>query len=297
MTTRFTSFDGTELAYETLGDGPPLLLVPGGPRASAYLEDLGGLGATRTLIRYDARGTGESDVPGDPATYAYPSLADDVEALRAELGLERLDLLAHSSGTVVALAYAAARPERVARLVLVGPGPDLFGAGGEDIADILAKRADAPWYDEVSAAARELVTLGPGADPERVFDVLSRYTPAGYGEWDERQREHAAAQLKGFSLTAWSGFWAAGTGPEAVLGRLSEVSGPVLVVTGERDGLTGVVAGDVAAGYFPDARHITLGGAGHFPWVDRPGQFAAAVEGFLAAVQPAGSKASTSVSG
>lgn len=301
MTTRFTSYDGTELAYETLGQGPPLLLVPGGPRASVYLENLGGLDATRTLIRYDARGTGESAVPRDPATYAYPSLADDVEALRAELGEERIDLLAHSSGTVVALAYAAARPERVARLVLVGPGPDLYGAGGEDIPDILAKRSDAPWFEEVSAAARELVTLGPGADPERVFDVLSRYTPAGYGEWDERRREHAAAQLKGFSLTAWSGFWAAGTGPEAVLGRLSEVTGRVLVVTGERDGLTGVAVGDVAASSFPDARHITLGGAGHFPWVDQPERFASAVEKFLAGGQsvepPVGSNASTSVSG
>jgi proline iminopeptidase len=277
----FTSFDGTVLSYQTLGSGPPLVLIPGGPRASGYLENLGGLDQHRTLLRYDARGTGESPAPADPASYAYPSLARDVEALRLELGLDRLDLLAHSSGTVVGQAYAAAHPDRVGRLVLVGPGPDLYGAGGEDIPQIFGARSGEPWFAEVSVAARELAGLGQGTPPERVFDVLSRYTPAGYGGWAPRQQEHATAQLAGFALTAWTGFWAAPDGPEAVLAGLARVSSPVLVITGERDGLTGVTAGDVAAAYFADARHTTLAGAGHYPWVDRPEEFAAVVEEFL----------------
>jgi proline iminopeptidase len=295
----FTSFDGTVISYQAIGSGPPLVLVPGGPRASAYLEDLGGLGVHRTLLRYDARGTGESPAPADPASYGYPSLARDVEALRLELGLERLDLLAHSSGTVVAQAYAAAHPARVGRLILVGPGPDLYGAGGEDIPQILGRRSGEPWFAEVSAAARELAGLGPGAAPEQVFDVLSRYTPAGYGGWTPRQRDHAKAQLAGFALTAWTGFWAAPDGPGAVLAGLAQVSSPVLVITGELDGLTGVTAGDAAASYFSDARHATLAGAGHFPWVDRPEEFRGVVEEFLSgqAARSSGLKSETSTRG
>lgn len=277
----FTSFDGTVISYLAFGSGPPLVLIPGGPRASVYLENLGGLDGHRTLLRYDARGTGESPGPADHASYGYPSLARDVEALRLELDLERLDLLAHSSGTVVAQAYAAAYPAQVGRLILIGPGPDLYGAGGEDIPGILDKRRGEPWFAEVSVAARELAGLGQGVTPERVFDVLSRYTPAGYGAWTPRQQEHAKAQLAGFALPAWTGFWAAPDGPETVLAGLAQVSSPVLVITGERDGLTGVTAGDIAAWYFSDARHTTLAGAGHFPWVDRPEEFRTVVEEFL----------------
>jgi proline iminopeptidase len=297
--TFFTSFDGTVLSYQILGSGRPLLLVPGGPRASTYLENLGGLDAHRALIRYDARGTGESQAPADPASYAYPSLARDVEAVRTELGAERLDLLAHSSGTVVAQAYAAAHPDRVARLILVGPGPDLYGAGGEDVPLIFNRRSGEPWFGEVSIAARELAGLGPGALPESVFDVLSRYTPAAYGSWEPRQQEHAQAQLAGFALRAWSGFWAAPDAPGAVLAGLAEVRAPVLVMTGELDGLTGVTAGDVAASYFSDARHVTLADAGHFPWVDRPGEFVDAVTDFLAdqSLSSPGSKSETSARG
>src|SRR5882757_773432 len=95
----FTAPDGTELAYRVVGEGEPLLCLPGGPmRASAYLGDLGGLSRHRRLIVLDLRGTGASGAPADPATYRCDRQITDVEALRAHLGLEHIDLLAHSAG-------------------------------------------------------------------------------------------------------------------------------------------------------------------------------------------------------
>jgi pimeloyl-ACP methyl ester carboxylesterase len=280
---QFTAFDQTPLHYETIGGTtPPLVLIPGGPRDSAYLEDLGGLAQHRALLRYDARGTGQSGVPQDTSTYAYPYLAEDVEALRLAVGLDRIDILAHSSGTVVAAAYAAKYPQRLGRLILVGPGSDLYGAGGEDLGDIFGSRQAEPWFPEVAQAAQELMTLGPADPPDRVFDVLSRYTPAGYGGWGQRQQDHATAQLAGFSMTAWSGFWSTDRESASVVADLAAVTTPVLVLTGQLDGLTGVSVGDVVAGVFKDARHVTIAGAGHFPWVDQPERFVAAVRDFLA---------------
>lgn len=66
----FTAVDGTELAHRVVGEGEPLICIPGGPmRASSYLGDLGGLSETRRLVLLDLRGTGRSAVPDDPATY------------------------------------------------------------------------------------------------------------------------------------------------------------------------------------------------------------------------------------
>ena len=79
---RLTAPDGTELAYHVRGEGDPLIVLPGGPmRASAYLGDLGGLAAHRRLILLDLRGTGDSAVPADPATYRCDRQVDDVEVV------------------------------------------------------------------------------------------------------------------------------------------------------------------------------------------------------------------------
>src|SRR3954471_22788824 len=98
----FSSYDGTTLAYHVEGSGPVLVCQPGGPgRASAYLGDLGGLTRAYTVVRLDSRGTGDSDVPSDPATYRMDALVQDLEALRAHLGLETMTLLGHSAGANV----------------------------------------------------------------------------------------------------------------------------------------------------------------------------------------------------
>jgi hypothetical protein len=95
---RFASYDGTEIAFRTLGDGRPLVCLPGGPgRAGEYLGDLGGLAGSRQLILPDTRGTGASANAADPGTYRCDRLVQDVEALRVHLGLASMDLLGHSA--------------------------------------------------------------------------------------------------------------------------------------------------------------------------------------------------------
>jgi len=107
----FTAPDGTTLACHLRGEGEPLVVLPGGPmRASAYLGNLGGLDAHRRLALLDLRGTGDSSVPKDPSTYRCDRLVDDVEALRVHLGLERMDLLAHSAGGSLACCMRPGTP-------------------------------------------------------------------------------------------------------------------------------------------------------------------------------------------
>ena len=145
----FTSYDGARLAYRRAGSGPPLVCVPGGPgRSPRYLGDLGGLGRSRELILPDIRGTGDSEVPADPAAYRCDRIARDVEALRAGLGLERMDLLGHSAGGNVALLYAAAHPERIRHLILLAPGVRALGLTftDEEQQAAMRRRAAEPWF-------------------------------------------------------------------------------------------------------------------------------------------------------
>src|SRR4051812_12380964 len=280
----FPSYDGTKLAYTTVGDGPPLLCLPGGPgRAAAYLEDLGGLAADRTLVLLDARATGRSEVPADPTTLRFDRLSADIEALREHLGLERADVLAHSAGTVVTQAWASAHPDRVASLVLVTPSGRLQGSDRSDVDELVAARADEPWY----ADAREALDALETAPPSQQQTLWRAVRPFMYGRWDERTQAHAATADRQVSKRAELGFR-----PEreedvdvpALLAGLQAVRAPVLVVGGERDALTGVAAVAAVAACFPAARAAVVPGAGHFPWVDEPAAFAELVRAFLASV-------------
>lgn len=101
----FIAPDGTRLAFHRLGAGAdPVLVVPGGPcRDPRYLGDLAGLADFRPLVVLHPRGAGSSD----GLSRGWWTDADDLHALAAHLELDRFDLLAHSAGTRMALAYLA----------------------------------------------------------------------------------------------------------------------------------------------------------------------------------------------
>jgi pimeloyl-ACP methyl ester carboxylesterase len=275
----FSSYDGTTLAYHVSGQGEPLVCLPGGPmQDSAYLGDLGGLGARRRLIMLDPRGTGDSAEPDDPATWRCDRLVDDVEALRAHLGLERMDVLGHSAGANLALRYTERHPGRVARLVLAAPS--LFAVGvpvpGEARRAAALLRRDEPWFEEAFAALEEIVAGRATADRWQAV------APFAYGRWDEAARAHHAAGERQRDQRAAAVFGSEGAfDPDATRAALARFPRPVLVLAGELD--LNSPPGPVAelAALFPDARLVVQPGSGHFPWLDDPARFAAEVEGFL----------------
>ncbi len=156
---------------------------------SAYLGDLGGLSGRRRLVLLDLRGTGRSAEPQDPTSWRCDRLVDDVEALRRHLGVDRLDLLAHSGGANLAVLYAARHPERLRQLLLVAPG---LAAAGVDVPGstrraVARLRARETWFP-AAFSALERVTSGAGAD-----DDWAAIAPFFYGRWDAVARAHHAA--------------------------------------------------------------------------------------------------------
>ncbi|GLW70025.1 hydrolase [Kitasatospora phosalacinea] len=270
--TIFSGYDGTTLHYEQLGDGPPLVAIPGGPGADArYLGTLGGLDAHRRLVRLDPRGCGRSATPVDRASCAFSAQAADVEALREHLGADRIDLLGHSAGALTAQHYAAEFPHRVRSLVLVTPvGRAAREPDPAELAAIRAARSAEPWYPD-AAEAEALLAAGAG-DPA---ELVRRITPFFWGTWNERARAAAfAPELVPAAPWMREAFYANGAAPRPV-------AAPVLVVAGERDGMIGTAPARLAAALHPDSRLAVLPGVGHRPWVEDPDGFAALVGKFL----------------
>ncbi|MGV9289484.1 alpha/beta fold hydrolase [Streptomyces sp. NPDC003719] len=269
--------DGTELAYHARGDGDPLVVLPGGPmRASAYLGDLGGLAAHRRLILLDLRGTGDSAAPAYPATYRCDRLVDDVEALRVHLGLERMDVLAHSAGGSLALLYAVRYPARVRRLVLVTATPWALGmpATAEDRIEAALLRKDEPWFEEAYGPFRTWLAGSGDFDPA--------FLPFFYGRWDDAARDHA---LRGDEETneeaADVHLSPDAFDPPATRAALAGCAARVLVLAGELDGGPRPELARRCAAVFPHAETAVQPGAAHYPWLDDPRWFVRRVAAFL----------------
>ena len=253
--------------------------MPGGPgRSPGYLGDLGGLGRSRELILPDIRGTGDSEVPADPAAYRCDRIARDVEALRAGLGLERMDLLGHSAGGNVALLYAAAHPERIRHLILLAPGVRALGLTftDEEQQAAMRRRAAEPWFETAWAAAQ----AADGGDES--LEATLGYQPFLYGRWDDTARAHARAAVSDQAAGVRAGFYAEGAfDPPATRAALATLASPVLVYAGELDAVSPPEMLAQVAGLFPGWALTVQPGAGHFPWLDDPAQFAGTLSGFL----------------
>ncbi|MGT2425090.1 alpha/beta fold hydrolase [Amnibacterium kyonggiense] len=248
-------------------------MLGGGPaRDPDYLGDLGGLAGRRTLVVPHLRGAGRTPLPGDPSRGSWWSQAGDVDALREHLGHERVTVLGHSAGTRIALAFAARFPGSLQRLVLVTPPAGDLVDVPSDVDAIRARRIGEPTYAAALAAARQ-GTPGTGDD-----DALTAWqrsiAPLSYAAWGPRQQEHATA-----------GRWSAAAGriyrtvdpPESFRADLAGVEAPVRIVAAAEDGVTGTAAPLALADLFRHGRAVALPEAGHYPWVDRPEDFLAAV--------------------
>jgi proline iminopeptidase len=275
----FCAHDGTDLAYHVFGEGIPVICLPGGPmRDSVYLGELGGLSAHRQLIVLDLRGTGQSAIPENAASYRCDRLVDDVEALREHLGLDRLDLLAHSAAANLAALYVARYPERVSKLVLVTPSTKSAGiaVSGEARREIALLRKDEPWF-EAAFAALEAIVAGHATD-----DSWTAIEPFFHGRWDAAAQAHQAADDTQRNKEAVAAFGADGAfDPQATRAALAAFGAPVLLLAGEIDlnTIPSVVA--EYAELFPNAEFVVQPQAGHYPWLDDADRFVATTAAFL----------------
>ena len=115
---RTATVNGVKLSYLTAGSGSPIILLHGFAETShMWLPLIPKLANTHTVIAPDLRGSGGSEKP--QGGYDKKTLAQDVHALAASLGLRRVKVVGHDIGLMVAYAYAAQYPDEVESIVLM----------------------------------------------------------------------------------------------------------------------------------------------------------------------------------
>jgi len=274
----FATADGRKLSYRKLGTGPVLVCHPGGPGLSpTYLGDLAGLWTRFTLIILNPRGTGASDRPADPHAYHFDDYTSDLEELRQHLGLEQIMLLGYSHGGVVAQVYAAARPERVRRLVLAVTAARLGPEQQAATQAAIERRSGQPWFEDANAAGQE-------EDPEtddQIRDQVFRRMPFNFARFGPAEAAYLdtwrSEPINGDALRVFSE-----EVPSLDLrSRLANITAPTLVITGLEDYVCGPVCAAELTAAIPGAREVIVADAGHMVVVEQPLSFHDEVAAFL----------------
>ncbi len=284
MTDTFTTSDGRALSFRREGAGPLLVCHPGGPGfSSRYFGDLAGLGEDFELVLLDPRGTDGSDRPSDPGAYRIDDYVGDVEALRAHLGVERLKLLGHSHGGVVAAAYAIAHPNRVERLVLASTLARFAAEQEHAMVEGMERHADEPWYEDARAAL-EAEQNGDFETDEELGALAIRELKFYFADFDDEAAAYldtlSGERVNGDALRLFNAeiFTTFDLRPE-----LPRITAPTLVITGEQDFITGPVCARDFSDAIPNAETSILPNAGHMIFVESRAAVREEVRRFLTA--------------
>jgi proline iminopeptidase len=269
---------GATIAFEVrgAGDGTALVVVNGGPGFDhsylvVFIEPWDALARNRRVIFYDQRGTGKSPTIGDQPSYTLAEQIGDLDALRAHLGLQRIDLLGHSWGGFLAMAYAARHPEHVAHLIIADSGAPKLSDTLTLFKDVFPETterrqavafADALGDPEATQAdLREYLTM-LFYSPQKRDAYLARYSPGGFRQetYDETWKDASRFDLN----------------PE-----LRKYRFPTLVVTGRFDiNVAPSVAYKIHQAV-PGSRFVVFEHSGHLPFYEEPEAFVRVVEEFL----------------
>lgn len=252
--------EGIHLNVETVGDGPPLVLLHGFTGSAETWEPfMRPFGHTRRVLAVDLPGHGLSDSPPDPARYRTERCVDDLIALFDLLGIDRADLLGYSMGGRVALHLALSRTDRVGTVILESASPGIEGA--ED-------RASRVQQDEALARLMEREGIEAFVDRwERLplFASQERLDPSVRHSL-RRQRLRGSAEGLAGSLRGLG----AGT-CEPLQHRLGDLQ-EVLLIAGALDEKYGLLAQEMGRA-IPGATVRVVPDVGHAVHLERPDVF------------------------
>jgi proline iminopeptidase len=281
MTERFIDVEQGQLFCRIMGQGEPLVVVHGGPGLSQdyLLPQLKQLAKKHLVIFYDQRGSGQSTGSIDPKLIQMRRFVDDLEQLRQTLGFNKISILGHSFGGLLAMRYAIAHPHSVDKLVLLSPAP----SSSEDHA-LFSKEVSHRLlpHSQALAQLRESKPFQEG-DPvatEKFFKTL--FGPYCFNTKKVDELHLISSQKANIN----------GSKTYAILNRdihsqpynlqaeLQNLSCKTLIIHGDADPMPLSTAQNTHRS-IPTSKLVVIKDCGHFPYVETPEDLFTILEAFL----------------
>lgn len=279
-----TTDDGLRLYFEVWGEGGDALLFPNGV---PMRRDFERLASGRRIIAYDPRHRGQSETVTDPDKLARGILndVDDLDAVRRHFGLEKIGLMGHSYIGMLLGLYAMQFPERVTRVIQIGPVPPHsetkypphLAYTDNVMPEIFAK---------IGALQQQ-----PSADPVEMCRKFWEILRALYVTKPEDAARLDWARCHLTNERDVMIYWTQCLAPSLARLRFTtedfaKATVPVLIIHGTKDRSAAYGGGREWALRLPNARLLTVSNAGHVPWIEQPELVYGAIETFLSGAWP-----------
>ena len=274
--------NGVRLWTARHGEGPPLVLLHGGPGLYDYFDELAEMFDDLVEVhRYDQRGGGRS---GRTPPYDIATFVSDLDALRQHWGHERWIVAGHSFGAALAVAYAIAFPGRVSALAYIS-GSGVIEDWSEEYHENAAARLSPAQRERWLELRSSVIDGSASSELVQEYNVLC-WMP-DYADRD-RAREFAERLLRPYGPSydvnrAVGEDWKRTLADGSFAERVREIAAPVLVLHGAEDPRPPRLAERLAAS-LPNARLEIIPDAGHVPWLERPDAVRDIVRDFLSQV-------------
>ncbi|HEX4969792.1 MAG TPA: alpha/beta hydrolase [Steroidobacteraceae bacterium] len=288
-----TADDGVQLYYVKAGHGAQTVILPA--RLFTF-EDFRWLAERYTLIAYDMRNRGKSSRVDDLAKISIQADVADLETIRRHFGVEKFHTIGYSYLGLMVVLYALDHPERVERLVQLGPVPLKFGSeyrpeyvaadrqqvidqhGGARLRELRERNFHSTHpreYCEEEWRVVRFMLIGDTKSVDRLGPGLCDLP----NEWPTNLARHLEQHFGGSIRTL-----------DVPRERVAKLQTPVLTIHGTRDRNAPYGAGREWVYLLPNARLVPLQGAAHQSFAERPEEVRSAVSAFLGGGWPAGAE-------
>ncbi len=271
------NINGTKLFVSTKGTGKNLVVLHGGPglNHSYFKPHLNDLEKNFRVIYFDQRACGKSTIPS-PDSISINFLVDDLEALRKELKIGKLNLLAHSWGAVLATQYALVYPQNVEAIIYSNPAM-LSREYDQEAATLL--KAKATKSDSVQRA--EIIKNGNLDAPKYEELVRLSFRASAY---EPKNMEALKLNLPENFLQAnkvlFTGLMKDPRSSDNLYDSLTKLTFPTLIIHGASDA-TPMSSIERYRKNLKNHQFVLFNSSGHFPFVEEPEKFIAVVKKFL----------------
>lgn len=290
FTPRFLEIDGYKINIETLGTGDPIFFFAGGPGNSHdYMQGaFGQYHKTHQVVFIDMLGRGMSDNAKDKSEY---SIANDVhitEQVRLALGLDKIALVGHSYGTVVAQAYAIKYPQQVSKMILISGfhSGEMWQANCDSYNHYTKTHFPETWHKVDSLRQLGYISSDP------VFTKVYGSVPTKYIYYHDTKIKgrRPTTKYRNWNNDVYYGiigrdadFFVSGSMMDTDFRKdLKKLTFPTLITAGRYDGVSTPEYNVQYKIYMPKAKFVMFEQSGHNPYLEETEKFFKLMDSFLA---------------
>ena len=286
---KYYLINGYKINVEVLGNGDPIVFLPGGPGNSHdYMQgNFGKYYKANKVIFVDFLGRGLSEDARDKKEYSVDNDVETLESIRKILNIEKFSIVGHSYGAVHAQAYTIKYPENVDKLVLInGFHSGEMWQANCDSYNHYAKTH----FPELWRKVDSLRNLGyVSSDP--IFSKLYGSFPVKYVYYHDTkiQQKVPSSKVRGMSMDVYysiigrdADFFVGGSMIDLDFRRkLKDVKSKTLVIAGRYDGVSTPEYAIQYKTYMPQAKFVMFEQSGHNPYLEEPEKFYSLFEDFM----------------